>query len=106
MVNLATDILLIYLVKSLSLQQVKTKLKGHQKRISGLAFSQSLNILVSAGADAQASTVNDRTVFTHVLMSKLFTLRSIRVVNNLMINLREYQHGYVSILIAAVYVEH
>ncbi|KAL1556895.1 protein TOPLESS-RELATED PROTEIN 2-like [Salvia divinorum] len=31
---------------------VKTKLKGHQKRISGLAFSQSLNILVSSGADA------------------------------------------------------
>ena len=35
--------------------QVKTKLKGHQNRITGLAFSQSLNILVSSGADAQVS---------------------------------------------------
>ncbi|XWS08546.1 hypothetical protein CRYUN_Cryun40dG0011800 [Craigia yunnanensis] len=33
--------------------EVKTKLKGHQKRITGLAFSNSLNILVSSGADAQ-----------------------------------------------------
>lgn len=35
--------------------QVKSKLKGHQKRITGLAFSTSLNILVSSGADAQVS---------------------------------------------------
>ena len=33
--------------------QVKSKLKGHQKRITGLAFSTALNILVSSGADAQ-----------------------------------------------------
>jgi hypothetical protein len=33
--------------------QVKTKLKGHQKRITGLAFSNTLNVLVSSGADAQ-----------------------------------------------------
>ncbi|KAK6926148.1 WD40 repeat [Dillenia turbinata] len=32
---------------------VKVKLKGHQKRITGLAFSQALNSLVSSGADAQ-----------------------------------------------------
>ncbi|KAG6701327.1 hypothetical protein I3842_08G159800 [Carya illinoinensis] len=32
---------------------VKSKLKGHQKRITGLAFSTNLNILVSSGADAQ-----------------------------------------------------
>ncbi|CAL5355021.1 unnamed protein product [Camellia sinensis] len=32
---------------------VKAKLKGHQKQITGLAFSQTLDILVSAGADAQ-----------------------------------------------------
>ncbi|XP_039019798.1 topless-related protein 3-like [Hibiscus syriacus] len=32
--------------------EVKSKLKGHQKRITGLAFSTSLNILVSSGADA------------------------------------------------------
>ncbi|RZS10789.1 hypothetical protein BHM03_00042060 [Ensete ventricosum] len=33
--------------------KVKMKLKGHQKKITGLAFSQSLNVLVSSGADAQ-----------------------------------------------------
>ncbi|KAL4341350.1 hypothetical protein GQ457_08G009520 [Hibiscus cannabinus] len=32
--------------------EVKSKLKGHQKRITGLAFSTSLNILVSSSADA------------------------------------------------------
>ena len=35
------------------LMQVKSKLKGHTKRISGLAFSNALNVLVSSGADAQ-----------------------------------------------------
>ena len=33
--------------------QVKSKLKGHTKRITGLAFSHALNALVSSGADAQ-----------------------------------------------------
>ncbi|KAF7029142.1 hypothetical protein CFC21_040960 [Triticum aestivum] len=33
--------------------KVKIRLKGHQKRITGLAFSNSLHILVSSGADAQ-----------------------------------------------------
>ena len=33
--------------------QVKSKLKGHSKRITGLAFSHLLNVLVSSGADAQ-----------------------------------------------------
>ena len=32
--------------------EVKSKLKGHQKRITGLAFSHVLNVLVSSGADA------------------------------------------------------
>ncbi|THU55287.1 hypothetical protein C4D60_Mb11t04990 [Musa balbisiana] len=40
----------IYNVK---VDEVQTKLKGHQKHISGLAFSNNLNILVSSGADAQ-----------------------------------------------------
>ncbi|CDP11740.1 unnamed protein product [Coffea canephora] len=35
--------------------EVKTKLKGHHKQITGLAFPQNLNVLVSSGADAQAS---------------------------------------------------
>ncbi|XP_050286523.1 topless-related protein 4-like isoform X6 [Quercus robur] len=33
--------------------EIKSKLKGHQKRVTGLAFSNVLNILVSSGADAQ-----------------------------------------------------
>lgn len=33
--------------------QVKSKLRGHSKRITGLAFSSVLNVLVSSGADAQ-----------------------------------------------------
>ncbi|XP_042420802.1 protein TOPLESS-RELATED PROTEIN 2-like isoform X1 [Zingiber officinale] len=41
------------LIYNVRVDEVKTKLKGHQKRITGLAFSQSLNVLVSSGADAQ-----------------------------------------------------
>ncbi|XP_058205815.1 uncharacterized protein LOC131319541 isoform X4 [Rhododendron vialii] len=33
--------------------KVESELKGHKKRITGLAFSTNLNILVSSGADAQ-----------------------------------------------------
>ncbi|KAL0324138.1 UNVERIFIED_CONTAM: protein TOPLESS-RELATED PROTEIN 2 [Sesamum calycinum] len=40
-------------IYNVRVDEVKTKLKGHQTRITGLAFSQSLNILVSSGADAQ-----------------------------------------------------
>lgn len=36
---------------------MKSRLKGHQKRISGLAFSTNLGILVSSGADANVSLV-------------------------------------------------
>jgi WD40 repeat protein len=39
----------------LFLVQVKSKLRGHSKRITGLAFSNVLNVLVSSGADAQVS---------------------------------------------------
>ncbi|XP_015069640.1 protein TOPLESS-like [Solanum pennellii] len=35
------------------LGEVKSKLKGHSKRITGLAFSHLLNVLVSSGADSQ-----------------------------------------------------
>ncbi|GFY94903.1 TOPLESS-related 2 [Actinidia rufa] len=38
---------------TIHIYNVKSKLKGHQKRISGLAFSTNLSILVSSGADAQ-----------------------------------------------------
>ncbi|KAF2288033.1 hypothetical protein GH714_004006 [Hevea brasiliensis] len=40
-------------IYNVRVDEVKTKLKGHQSRISGLAFSQCLNVLVSSGADAQ-----------------------------------------------------
>jgi WD40 repeat protein len=38
--------------------QVKTRLNGHQKRITGLAFSNNLHVLVSSGADAQVTIWN------------------------------------------------
>ncbi|XP_057828956.1 protein TPR3 isoform X1 [Cryptomeria japonica] len=40
-------------IYNVRVDEVKIKLKGHQKRITGLAFSQVLNVLVSSGADAQ-----------------------------------------------------
>lgn len=40
-------------IYNVRVDEVKTKLKGHQTRITGLAFSQALNVLVSSGADAQ-----------------------------------------------------
>ncbi|KAI9072958.1 hypothetical protein K1719_045087 [Acacia pycnantha] len=40
-------------IYNVRVDEVKSKLKGHQKRITGLAFSANLNILVSSGADAQ-----------------------------------------------------
>ncbi|KAI9122848.1 hypothetical protein K1719_005737 [Acacia pycnantha] len=40
-------------IYNVRVDEVKSKLKGHQKRITGLAFSNNLNILVSSGADAQ-----------------------------------------------------
>ncbi|XWS42355.1 hypothetical protein CRYUN_Cryun16bG0007400 [Craigia yunnanensis] len=40
-------------IYNVRVDEVKSKLKGHQKQITGLAFSTSLNILVSSGADAR-----------------------------------------------------
>ncbi|XP_021275783.1 topless-related protein 1-like isoform X1 [Herrania umbratica] len=40
-------------IYNVRLSQVGTRLNGHSKRITGLAFSHQLNILVSAGADAE-----------------------------------------------------
>ncbi|KAL2941130.1 Topless-related protein 3 [Bienertia sinuspersici] len=40
-------------IYNVRVDEVKSKLKGHVKRISGLAFSTHLGILVSSGADAQ-----------------------------------------------------
>ncbi|XP_010921588.1 protein TPR1 isoform X1 [Elaeis guineensis] len=48
-------------IYNVRVDEVKTKLKGHQKRITGLAFSNNLNILVSSGADAQLSVWNTET---------------------------------------------
>ncbi|KAL7003125.1 Topless-related protein 3, partial [Sarracenia purpurea var. burkii] len=40
-------------IYNVRVDEVKSKLKGHQKRITALAFSTNLLILVSSGADAQ-----------------------------------------------------
>ncbi|KAL5539764.1 hypothetical protein UlMin_003025 [Ulmus minor] len=40
-------------IYNVRVDEVKTKMKGHQKRITGLAFSHALNVLVSSGADSQ-----------------------------------------------------
>ncbi|XP_073041642.1 LOW QUALITY PROTEIN: topless-related protein 3-like [Primulina eburnea] len=40
-------------IYNVRIDEVKSKLKGHQRHITGLAFSSNLNILVSSGADAQ-----------------------------------------------------
>jgi WD40 repeat protein len=40
-------------IYNVRVDEVKTRLKGHQKRITGLAFSNNLHVLVSSGADAQ-----------------------------------------------------
>jgi len=47
--------ILIYQART---DQVLTKLKGHSKRVTGLAFSNTLNVLVSSGADAQVVVWN------------------------------------------------
>ena len=44
------------------LVQVKSKLKGHSKRITGLAFSNVLNVLISSGADAQVLTLKSHSL--------------------------------------------
>lgn len=53
--------------------KVKSKLKGHSKRITGLAFSHVLNVLVSSGADSQVDlyTLSSHVVFD-LLLSVLF----------------------------------
>ncbi|KAG1363245.1 protein TPR3 [Cocos nucifera] len=40
-------------IYNVRVDEVKSKLKGHSKKITGLAFSNVLNVLVSSGADAQ-----------------------------------------------------
>ncbi|MCD9639571.1 WD domain protein [Datura stramonium] len=41
------------IVYNVRLDEVKSRLKGHSKRITGLAFSNILNVLVSSGADSE-----------------------------------------------------
>ncbi|KAL8171732.1 hypothetical protein V2J09_023536 [Rumex salicifolius] len=40
-------------IYNVRVDEVKSKLKGHQKKVTGLAFSNALNVLVSSGADSQ-----------------------------------------------------
>ncbi|GLJ09472.1 hypothetical protein SUGI_0110320 [Cryptomeria japonica] len=48
-------------IYNVRVDEVKTKLQGHQKRITGLAFSNSQNVLVSSGGDAQLCVWNTET---------------------------------------------
>ncbi|OVA18707.1 WD40 repeat [Macleaya cordata] len=57
-IGMADSTIHIYNVR---VDEVKTQLKGHQKRISGLAFSTNLNVLVSSGADVQLCVWNTDT---------------------------------------------
>ncbi|KAK6795582.1 hypothetical protein RDI58_009036 [Solanum bulbocastanum] len=45
--------MMAFKIYNVRLDEVKSKLKGHSKRITGLAFSHVLNVLVSSGADSQ-----------------------------------------------------
>ena len=51
--------------------QVENKLKGHFGKITGLAFSEVLNVLVSSGADAQASIFSFITFISRITISFL-----------------------------------
>eukprot|EP01018_Ginkgo_biloba_P028115 Gb_27991 [translate_table: standard] len=48
-------------IYNVRVDEVKTKLKGHQKKVTGLAFSNVQNILVSSGGDAQLCVWNTDT---------------------------------------------
>ncbi|XP_051147606.1 topless-related protein 1-like [Andrographis paniculata] len=45
-------------IYNVRVDEVKSKLKGHTKRITGLAFSNVLNVLISSGGDAQLCVWN------------------------------------------------
>ncbi|RWW02197.1 hypothetical protein GW17_00034725 [Ensete ventricosum] len=60
---------ILILITFHSCLQVKTKLKGHQKKITGLAFSQSLTVLVSSGADAQVCILKFCRYFSIVIQT-------------------------------------
>lgn len=45
-------------IYNVRVDEVKSKLRGHQKKVTGLAFSNALNILVSSGADSQLCVWN------------------------------------------------
>ncbi|PPR80534.1 hypothetical protein GOBAR_AA40176 [Gossypium barbadense] len=45
-------------IYNVRVDEVKSKLKGHSKRITGLAFSHVLSVLVSSGADSQLCVWN------------------------------------------------
>ncbi|KAL2513942.1 WD repeat domain-containing protein [Forsythia ovata] len=46
-------------IYNVQVDEVKTKLKGHQKRITGFSFSNALNVLVSSGADSQGRVASE-----------------------------------------------
>ncbi|XP_017983146.1 PREDICTED: topless-related protein 1 isoform X1 [Theobroma cacao] len=46
------------LIYNVRLTKIKSRLKGHSGKVTGLAFSKTMNVLVSSGADAQIFTWN------------------------------------------------
>ncbi|GMY29240.1 protein TOPLESS-like [Fagus crenata] len=54
-IGMDNSMVLIYNVRS---NKVKSTLEGHSNRVTGLAFSNALNVLVSSGADAQVFVWN------------------------------------------------
>jgi WD40 repeat protein len=69
--------------------QVKSKLRGHSKRITGLAFSNVLNVLVSSGADAQVIFWTFK--FDHIWKLHIFYLHIFLIFSILVVCL---EHGW------------
>ncbi|KAG6782050.1 hypothetical protein POTOM_011437 [Populus tomentosa] len=69
-------------IYNVRVDEVKSKLKGHSKRITGLAFSHVMSVLVSSGADAQLCVWNSdgwekqKTRFLQVPTGRTITAQS------------------------------
>ncbi|CAN1215382.1 Topless-related protein 4 [Linum perenne] len=72
-------------IYNVRVDEVKTKLQGHQKRITGLAFSNTLNVLVSSGADSQippgrpTSPISDTRVQFHIDQTHLLAIHESQI---------------------------
>ncbi|XP_049396054.1 protein TOPLESS-like isoform X3 [Solanum stenotomum] len=68
-------------IYNVRLDEVKSKLKGHSKRITGIAFSHLLNVLVSSGADSQSCVWS--TVGREMQRARSLQLRGDRYLNQI-----------------------